>query len=91
MADHLSKLVIDEVSSTPDIDNSFPDDQLMNLAAIDETPWFADIANYLASGIVPTGRFAHKSSAIGMTHCCSSLVQTACCIIAFPRLRYILS
>ena len=38
MADHLSRLVLDEVSGTPDMDDSFPDDQLMNLAAVDETP-----------------------------------------------------
>ena len=37
-ADHLSRLVIDEVSGTPNIDNSFLE-QIMNLAAVDETPW----------------------------------------------------
>ena len=45
----------------PDIDDSFPDDQLMNLAAVDETPWFADIANYLASGLVPIDLTTHYS------------------------------
>ena len=61
VADHLSRLVLDEVLGIPDIDDSFPDDQLMNLADVDETPWFADIANYLASGVLPTGLFAHYS------------------------------
>ena len=61
MADHLFRLVIDEVSSTPEIDDSFPDDELMYLAAVDGTPWFADIANYLASGVLPTGLFTHYS------------------------------
>ena len=46
---------------TPDIDDFFPDDQLMNLVAVDETPWFADIANYLASGVLPMGLPAHYS------------------------------
>ena len=62
VVDHLSRLVLDEVSSTLDIDDSFLDDQLMNLAAVDETPWFADIANCLASGVLPTGLFAHEPS-----------------------------
>ena len=61
VADHLSRLVVDEVSGTPDIDDSFPDDELMYLAAVDGTPWFADIANYLASGVLPTGLFTHYS------------------------------
>ena len=59
MADHLFRLVIDEVSSTPEIDDSFPDDQLMNLAPVDETSWFANTANYLASRVLPTGLSAH--------------------------------
>ena len=61
VADHLSRLVLDEVSGTPDIDHSFPDDQLMNLTAVDETPWFTDITNYLASGVLRTGFSAHYS------------------------------
>ena len=61
MVDYLSRLVVDEVSGMPDIDDSFPDDQLMNLAAVDETPWFADIANYLASGLVPIDLTTHYS------------------------------
>ena len=61
VADHLSRLVLDKVSGAPDINDFFPDDQLMSLVAVDETPWFADIANYLASGVLPTGLFAHYS------------------------------
>ena len=55
VADHLSKLVLDEVSGTPDIDDFFPDDQLMVLTDADDSPWFAKIANYLASGVQPSG------------------------------------
>ena len=61
VVDHLSRLVLDEVSGTPDIDDSFLDEQLTNLADVDETPWFADIANYLTSGVLPTGLSAHYS------------------------------
>ena len=56
-----SRVIINEVSGTPDIDDSFLDDELMNLAVVDENPWFADIANYLASGVVPTGLTIHYS------------------------------
>jgi reverse transcriptase-like protein len=54
VADHLFRLVLDEVSGAPDIDDSFPDDQLMILTDVDKTPWLADIANCLASGVLPT-------------------------------------
>ena len=47
------------MSGAPDIDDSFPDDRLMSLAAVDETPWFSDIANYLASRVLPTGLSTH--------------------------------
>ena len=33
----------------------------MNLRAVDKTPWFANIANYLASGVLLTGLSAHYS------------------------------
>ena len=36
VADHLSRLVLDEVSGTVDIDDSFLDDQLMVLAYSDD-------------------------------------------------------
>ena len=71
----------------------FLDDQLMNLASVDETPWFADIANYLASGVLPTGLSAYYSKKFfyDLRYYYLRLVQTACCAVAFLRLRYILS
>ena len=60
VADHLSRLVLDEVSGTPDIDDSFPNDQLMVLADADGSPWFVEIANYLASGVQPSRLNAYQ-------------------------------
>ncbi|CAN6585951.1 unnamed protein product [Malus baccata var. baccata] len=54
VADHLSRLVnasTDEADSLP-LQESFPDEQL--LAVTHQVPWYADIANYLASGEIPT-------------------------------------
>nr|XP_028956459.1 uncharacterized protein LOC103430964 [Malus domestica] len=54
VADHLSRLVnasIDEADSLP-LQESFPDEQL--LAVTHQVPWYADIANYLASGEIPS-------------------------------------
>jgi len=52
VADHLFRLVIslrDEEECDLPIDNSFSDDHLFILS----TPWFANLVNYLAYGIVP--------------------------------------
>ncbi|XP_070673392.1 uncharacterized protein [Malus domestica] len=54
VADHLSRLVnasTDEADSLP-LQESFPDEQL--LAVTHQVPWYADIANYLASGEIPS-------------------------------------
>ncbi|CAN6556588.1 unnamed protein product [Malus baccata var. baccata] len=54
VADHLSRLVnasTDEADSLP-LKESFPDEQL--LAVTHQVPWYADIANYLASGEIPS-------------------------------------
>ncbi|XP_021761194.1 uncharacterized protein LOC110726028 [Chenopodium quinoa] len=53
VADHLSRLPIveGEIEALP-IDDSFPDDQLFAIIQA-PTPWFADIANYLACSILP--------------------------------------
>ncbi|CAN6566272.1 unnamed protein product [Malus baccata var. baccata] len=53
VADHLSRLgnaSTDEADSLP-LQESFPDEQL--LAVTHQVPWYADIANYLASGEIP--------------------------------------
>ncbi|XP_070667562.1 uncharacterized protein [Malus domestica] len=54
VADHLSRLVnpsTDEADSLP-LQESFPDEQL--LVVTHQVPWYADIANYLASGEIPS-------------------------------------
>ncbi|CAN6566835.1 unnamed protein product [Malus baccata var. baccata] len=54
VADHLSRLVnasTDEADSLP-LQESFPDEQL--LAVTHQVPWYVDIANYLASGEIPS-------------------------------------
>ncbi|KAK0592725.1 hypothetical protein LWI29_024263 [Acer saccharum] len=53
VADHLSRLVQvnpDEVDILP-LHEKFPDEQL--LAVMDSEPWYADLVNYLVSGVVP--------------------------------------
>ncbi|KAK0604452.1 hypothetical protein LWI29_015827 [Acer saccharum] len=53
VADHLSRLVQvnpDEVDLLP-LHEKFPDEQL--LAVMDSEPWYADLVNYLVSGVVP--------------------------------------
>ncbi|BBG92848.1 transposable element gene [Prunus dulcis] len=52
VADHLSRLIIPaatEADSLP-LSESFPDEQLFAVKI--DTPWFADIVNYLAKGVV---------------------------------------
>ncbi|XP_055961016.1 uncharacterized protein LOC126672590 [Mercurialis annua] len=53
VADHLSRLEIPEpIISGVEINETFPDEMLMVLSEV-ETPWYADIANYLSSEIMP--------------------------------------
>ncbi|XP_052736574.1 uncharacterized protein LOC128197812 [Vigna angularis] len=51
IADHLSRLINDEVTSKEEeIRESFSDETLLH---IQQRPWFADIANFKAAGILP--------------------------------------
>ncbi|XP_070032469.1 uncharacterized protein [Nicotiana tomentosiformis] len=53
VADHLSRLEGAEKNiEVEDITETFSDEQLLAVA-MEEMPWYADIANYLAIGIVP--------------------------------------
>ncbi|XP_070002336.1 uncharacterized protein [Nicotiana sylvestris] len=53
VAGHLSRLEGAENSvEVEDILETFPDEQLL-ATSLEEVPWYADFANYLASGIVP--------------------------------------
>jgi len=49
VADHLSRIVV-ESGNNEQINESFPDEQLFAVHAL---PWFADIANYCAKGVLP--------------------------------------
>ena len=52
IADHLSRLErIAETEKWEEIAEFFPDEQLLLLSV--QTPWYADIVNYLACGIMP--------------------------------------
>ncbi|GJY02001.1 hypothetical protein Tco_0360153, partial [Tanacetum coccineum] len=44
--DHLSRTDHDETSDDSDVDDNFPGENLMEITTND-TPWFADFANYL--------------------------------------------
>ena len=57
VADHLSRIVNQEDESQ--INESFPDEQLYAVTFKD-LPWYADIVNYLVSGILPYQISHHK-------------------------------
>ncbi|XP_050207856.1 uncharacterized protein LOC126657237 [Mercurialis annua] len=60
VADHLSRLEIPEpIISGVEINETFPDEMLMVLSEV-ETPWYADIANYLSSEIMPPDLTYHQ-------------------------------
>ena len=56
-ADHLSRLEDPNrgMLEEREINDTFPDEQLFSIRAVqkEETPWFADFANYLAAGTLP--------------------------------------
>ena len=51
VTDHLSRLVNEEVTLKElEIRDEFPDESLV---MVNERPWFADLANFKAAGIIP--------------------------------------
>lgn len=50
-AGHLSHLVLSDSSKQLPIKDTFPDEQLFGVS---QRPWYADIVNYLAMGILPS-------------------------------------
>ena len=51
VADHLSRLVNEEVTLKElEIYDEFSDESLL---VVNERPWFSDLANYKAAGILP--------------------------------------
>lgn len=58
VADHLSRLVNDEVTiKQQEIIEEFPDEKLFMMQ---ERPWFADIANFKVAGVLPEGLNWHQ-------------------------------
>jgi hypothetical protein len=53
VADYLSRLIVDFTEATIPISETFPNEQLMNIAH-NPTLWFDDIVNYLATGQLPS-------------------------------------
>uniref|UniRef100_A0A2N9GXZ8 Reverse transcriptase domain-containing protein n=1 Tax=Fagus sylvatica TaxID=28930 RepID=A0A2N9GXZ8_FAGSY len=51
VADHLSRLVVEDSLETMPIKDTFPDEQLFNIS---DLPWFADIVNFLVTGQIPS-------------------------------------
>ena len=51
VADHLSRLTVTDQPDQAPISDTFPDEQLLALTTY---PWYADIANYLATEQLPT-------------------------------------
>ena len=50
VADHLSLLTIAHDTHSPPINDEFPNESLMQL---EKAPWYAHIANFLATGEIP--------------------------------------
>jgi len=55
--DHLSRLIFE--SHNAPINDVFPNEHLMAIST-EQAPWFADLANYLASGILPHNLSSHQ-------------------------------
>ena len=55
VSDHLSRLETLEIVQKYhlQIDDTFPDEQILALSHVETSPWFTDIANYLSAGIIP--------------------------------------
>jgi hypothetical protein len=58
VADHLSRLPSEAISPSLPISDHFPDEQLLVIHS--DLPWYADIVNYLASGLIPTNWVRHQ-------------------------------
>ena len=50
----------DNEASQVHINDSFPNKQLVVVSHADWTPWFVDIVNYLAVGIIPSDLTSQK-------------------------------
>ncbi|GKB79383.1 reverse transcriptase domain-containing protein [Tanacetum coccineum] len=59
--DHLSRIENDETSDESTVDDNFSGEALMKINTKDE-PWFADLANYLVSDIIPKRMMYHQTN-----------------------------
>ena len=67
IADHLSRLErTTETTKGAEIAKKFPDEQLLILSV--QTPWYSDIVNYLACGIMPC-EFSYQQKRKLRTYC----------------------
>ena len=79
VADHLSRLTIAHNTHNPPINDEFPEESLL---LVENTPWYAHIANYLAIGELPAGWktqdrkffFAKFTPTIGKSPSCTNIV-----------------
>ncbi|XP_073030715.1 uncharacterized protein [Primulina eburnea] len=58
VADHLSRLELEEKEEEGAIQETFPDEQLFEVNSVH--PWFADIANFLSCGTLPPDMSYHQ-------------------------------
>ena len=81
VADHLSRLTIVHNTHNPPINDEFLEESLL---LVEEAPWYAHIANYLATGELPADWkaqdkkffFAKFTSITGRNHSCTNTVLT---------------
>ncbi|XP_075492512.1 uncharacterized protein LOC142530565 [Primulina tabacum] len=58
VADHLSRLELEDKKEEGSIQETFPDEQLFEINSV--LPWFADIANFLSCGTLPPDLSYHE-------------------------------
>ncbi|XP_075478843.1 uncharacterized protein LOC142519698 [Primulina tabacum] len=58
VADHLSRLELEDKKEEGAIQETFPDEQLLEVSSV--LPWFADIANFFSCGTLPPDLSYHQ-------------------------------
>lgn len=81
IADHLSRLPLFEDESFPTLDD-MTEEALMSVVVVGKAPWFIDIANYLACGVLP--EFESRA----MICIYSMLVVTVSFVVVFPKMKF---
>ena len=62
MVDHLSRLELSkcDVLQKVQINENFPDEQLLSISYVESTPWFVYIVNYLTVEVIPLNLSSHQ-------------------------------